>query len=81
MTPNDGRYREVKKLLAKGEPLTFPMLGDIFGQDFWIILVYTLIDAQDAARAVAGAIGRLKQDAVQEAAAKQVDEKPLIVAG
>lgn len=86
-TPNDSAYREVKKLLAKGEQLTFPMIGDIFGQDFWVILVYTLMDANDAARAIQGAILRIAQETyaehakAAESASQEADAKPLIVAG
>ena len=41
-------------------PLTLEMVGDVFGSEFWKLLVYALMDAQSAALAIHGAIGRLK---------------------
>lgn len=58
--PNDDAYAIVKAALANGSPLDYAMIGDIFGQEFWIMLVYTFLDANDAARAIQGAINRLK---------------------
>lgn len=58
--PNDEAYAAVKEILATGTPLTYEMIGDIFGQEFWMMIVYSFLDAQDAARAIQGAINRLK---------------------
>lgn len=41
-------------------PLTFEHVGRVFGQEFWVLLVYALMDAQLAARAIQGAIERLR---------------------
>lgn len=67
LKPNDDAYGDVSIRLANGEELTFEMIGDIFGQEFWMILVYSLMDAQDASRAIAGAILALRQQSKQEA--------------
>ena len=40
--------------------LTLEMVGDVFGKSFWMLLVGALMDANDAARAIQGAIFRLK---------------------
>ncbi len=45
--------------LSAGNPLTFSHIGAVFGEDYWIMLVSCLMDAGDAARAVAGAMQRL----------------------
>ena len=52
--------KRIKKDMETGKPLTFSMVGEVFGQPFWELLVMSLLDAQDAARAIAGAIARLK---------------------
>ena len=57
--PNDKAYKDVKAELAKGLPITFEMVGRVFGPDFWMLIVYSLMDATDAARAIQGAINRL----------------------
>ncbi len=58
--PSDVAYDAVKRELAKDLPLTLEMVGNVFGQDFWILIVYCLLDAQEAARAIQGAINRLR---------------------
>ena len=57
--PNEKAFKDVKAELTKGLPITFEMVGRVFGPDFWMLQVYALMDAQDAARAIAGAINRL----------------------
>ncbi len=57
--PNRSAFKRVCEELET-QPLTLEQVGDVFGQPFWIMLVQTLLDAQDSARAVAGAINRLK---------------------
>ena len=42
-------------------PLTLEMLGEVFGKEFWIMTIYLLLDAQDAARAIEGAFARLSR--------------------
>ena len=39
--------------------LTFRMIGDVFGPDFYELVIYALLDAQDAARAIQLASARL----------------------
>ena len=57
---NREAFEETCAKLDAGDELTFEMIGDVFGKNFWIPLVYTLLDAQDAARAIAGAINGLR---------------------
>lgn len=56
--------REALELVAedleKGAELTYSHIGSVFGQDFWELLVMGFMDAQDAARAIQGAISRLR---------------------
>jgi hypothetical protein len=49
--------------LEKGAELNLKHVGDVFGSDFWELIVMLLLDAQDAARAIQGAINRLRDDA------------------
>ena len=42
--------------------LSWEDVGDVFGKEVWMMLVYTMMDANDAARAIQGAIGRLKEN-------------------
>lgn len=56
--------KKVKGKLDKGSELTFAMVGDVFGQPFWELLVTSLMDSQDAARAIQGAIARLRGNKV-----------------
>ena len=46
--------------LEQGADLKLQHIGSVFGQDFWMLLVEALLDAQDSARAIAGAINRLQ---------------------
>jgi hypothetical protein len=46
--------------LEKGQELTLKHVGDVFGTDFWELIVMLLLDAQDAARAIQGAVNRLR---------------------
>lgn len=52
----------VSKDLEAGNELTYEHIGRVFGSDAWKLLVYMLLDANDAARAVQGAIYRLKAE-------------------
>lgn len=56
--------REALELVAKeldeGAELNLKHVGDVFGSDFWELIVMLLLDSQDAARAIAGAINRLR---------------------
>lgn len=64
-TVNKKEFKRVVKELegddtTPGRELTFADIGAVFGADFWEMLVIALMDAQDAARAIQGAIGRLR---------------------
>ncbi len=58
--PSKKAFLKVCERLEEGEELDLEMVGDVFGSAFWIILVGTLLDANDAARAIQGSINRLK---------------------
>ncbi len=65
MTINREAFEAVAKEAENGAELTFEMLGRVFGSDFWEMLVIALMDAQDAARAIQGAIGKLRQESMK----------------
>ena len=71
--PNKEAFQRVYEDLELGNELTLVHIGEVFGTAFWIMLVYALMDAQEAARAVQGAINSLRADAIAHAA-KQLDE-------
>lgn len=58
-TPNRIAFDQVCKELEDGQQLTLSHIGRIFGQPFWEMTVFLLLDSQDAARAIQGAIARL----------------------
>lgn len=65
-------FETVSEALKHGQPLTHEMVGSVFGSQFWSLLVYTMLDSNDAARAIQGAINRLRDeetDGYDEAAA------------
>lgn len=66
--PSKKAFKQVCADLESGKELTLEMVGDVFGQPFWIAIVYTMLEAQDAARAIQGAINRLS-------AGEQVNEE------
>ena len=59
--PNKAAFEKVCADLEAGNELTFTHVGDVFGPAFWVELVYALMDAQSAARAIEGAIRRLSR--------------------
>ena len=59
--PSKKALKEVTLALERGEDLTLEHVGKVFGPDFWMLVVYCFMDAQDAARAIAGSIKRLSQ--------------------
>lgn len=67
-TPDVEAFNHVCECLEAGSPLNFEMIGDVFGKGFWIMLVYALIDAQDAAVAIHGAIRKLREETLAEEA-------------
>lgn len=56
---NREAFEQVSKDLEGGEALTFAHIGAIFGDEFYFMVIECLMDAQDAARAIQGAIARL----------------------
>lgn len=59
--PNKAAFERVCADLAEGYELTFAHIGDVFGTEFWVMLVYAFMDANEAARAIQGAINRLRE--------------------
>lgn len=62
MKPNKAAFDRVSKELADGSQLTFRMIGDVFGQPFWELIVMSFLDANDAARAIQIATLRLRSE-------------------
>ena len=61
MTPNRKAFKQVCKDLET-EELTLAHIGSVFGEPFWIMIVSCFLDSQDAARAIQGAMNRLKEE-------------------
>lgn len=57
--PDRDAFADVCKDLENGAPLDFTMVGSIFGPEFYELLLMTLLDSNDAARAIQGAVNRL----------------------
>lgn len=57
---NKKEFEKVSSELAGGDDLRFDHIGRVFGQDFWMMLVYAFLDSNDAARAIQGAIKKLR---------------------
>lgn len=55
-------FDSVEDKLDNNGSLTLEDIGDVFGADFWQLLVYTLVDAQVAARAIANALVRMSEE-------------------
>lgn len=68
--PNAAAFKRVSDQLERGDQLTFNMMGDIFGNPFWEMVVLSLLDAQDAARAIQLATLRIRMG-------EQVDDDDL----
>ena len=60
--PNKKEFKLVCDELAGGQELTLAHVGRVFGQPFWEMTVILLLDSQDAARAIQGAISRLREE-------------------
>ena len=60
--PNKKAFKQVCERLTAGEALTLEEVGEVFGQEFWVMLVYAFMDSNDAARAIQGAIQKLKEE-------------------
>ena len=72
MKPNKAAFDRVCKDLIDGQQLTFRMLGDVFGPDFYELLIFSFLDSQDAARAIQVAAMRLSGRQVEE---EETDEE------
>lgn len=79
MAANRKAFNKVFKGLEEGKQLTFDQIGEVFGQEFWIMLTIALMDSQEAARAIQGAISRLRTgEAVPEDQVEQVTGEEVI---
>jgi hypothetical protein len=58
---NREAFENVVKALEKGDQLTLDAIGLVFGVPFYQLLVICLMDAQEAALAIAGSIKRLSE--------------------
>lgn len=58
-------FERVAKQLENGDDLTFEMIGDVFLKEFWMMIVMSLMDSNDAARAIQNAIARLSKGPVK----------------
>lgn len=58
--PSQEAFDEVCAQLESGNELTLDMVGNVFQQPFWMLIVEALLDSQEAARAIQGAINRLR---------------------
>ena len=59
--PNPAAFKTVCKDIKSGQELTLEMIGSVFGSDFYCMIIYILLDANDAARAIQGSINRLRE--------------------
>ncbi len=53
-------FEQVAKELEGGAELTLEHIGRVFSNEFWMMIVMLFLDAQDSARAIAGAMNRLR---------------------
>jgi hypothetical protein len=60
VAPNKAAFARVCKELET-QPLTLEHVGSVFGAPFYEMVIYLFLDANDAARAIAGAVNRLKE--------------------
>lgn len=66
--PNKREFKVVyAELSAPNSFLTIDMVGRVFGPPFYELIIQALMDSNDAARAIAGAVQRLKDGEVVEA--------------
>lgn len=74
MAPNRKEFNKLCREIEGGGALTFEGIGNIFGQDFWMMLVWALMDSGEAARAIQGAIQRLRagDEVVEQAVGDEV---------
>lgn len=71
--PSKSEFKKVCAELEAGEDLTLLQIGRVFGDDFWMLIVYAFLDSQDAARAIQNAIARLStRDVVEQVTGAEV---------
>ena len=71
---NKKHFTEVCKYLDEGQELTLEMIGHVFGPNFYLIQLYTLMDAAEAARAIQLASARVQASMMQRAMEAQMEE-------
>ncbi len=61
MTLNKEAFEKLVAEVESGNPseLTLEMVGDVFGKDFYLLIITLLLDAQEAALAIQGSMLRL----------------------
>jgi hypothetical protein len=59
MTTDKSAFERVTTDIERGDALTLEMVGDVFGKDFYILIITLLLDAQEAALAIQGSMLRL----------------------
>jgi hypothetical protein len=76
---NKAHFKEVCGYLDDGQELTLEMVGHVFGPNFYLIMLYTLMDAQEAARSIQLASMRVQAAMMQKAMEAQAaeDEAPV----
>lgn len=72
---NKEHFEEVCGYLDDGQDLTLEMVGHVFGPNFYLIMLYTLMDAQEAARAIQLASARAQRAVMQEMLEAQMKAK------
>jgi hypothetical protein len=50
--PSKAAFKAVSEQLAAGQDLTIEMIGDVFGKEFYLMMMYAFMDSNDAARAI-----------------------------
>lgn len=61
------QIEDVLQRLESGEQLTMEHIGDIFGKEFWMMMLFMCMDAKDASRAIDGAMRALRYEAAMQA--------------
>ena len=76
------QIESVLQRLESGEALTLEHIGDCFGKEFYLMLLFMCMDAKDASRAIDGAMRALQYEAAMaREKAALAPEPSLIVEG
>lgn len=59
--PDKEAFDIVVEKIEAGDQLTLRMVGEVFGPDFYDMIIYSFLDAQHAARAIQLASRRLSR--------------------